>query len=133
MLKGRGFKRGHLVFSVVILLGFFLYWTFTNVHVYEQKVIKQQKVNEFTNLYITEGSAGATTGNTYKYYLYSSRSTLKDFEKEMYDYEPMLFTDDADAKVDIKDNNLYMTVKGKIYFFTNQQDGLFIQLNASSY
>lgn len=131
MLKGRVFKRLCIAFSTIVLLGYFLYQAFHNVHVYEQKVIKEQKINDFTTLYVTEGSAGATTNNTYKYYLYPSRSTAK-FEKEMYDYEPMLFTDDANVGVTVKDSKLYLTVRGRIYSFTNQQDE-FIHLDASSY
>lgn len=131
MLKGRGFKRLYITFSVILLLGYFFYQAFHNLHIYEQKVIKRQKINEFTTLYVTEGSAGVTTNNTYKYYLYPSESTAE-FEKEMYDYEPVLFTDDANVGVTVKDSKLYLTVRGRIYSFTNQQDE-FIHLDASSY
>jgi len=100
---------------------------------YEQTIIRKESIGEFNTPYVTEGSAGATTENTYKYYLYPSAKTEKEFLENIRDYPSVLFTSDSDVKMQLKGKNLYFTVKGTIYSFTNQSDSVFIYLNSTPF
>jgi hypothetical protein len=87
----------------------------------EQEIIKMVKVNNLANLYITEASAGATTGFSYRFYLYDATKDDKAFMASLEDdHEPFMITTDKDALKKIENDAIYLSVKGTIYAFHNQ-------------
>ena len=133
MQKERVFRKRY-IFSVLAIAFFgYLIKVVLDFSPYEQTIIRKESIGEFNTLYVTEGSAGATTENTYKYYLYPSAKTEKEFLENIRDYPSVLFTSDSDVKMQLKGKNLYFTVKGTIYSFTNQSDSVFIYLNSTPF
>lgn len=101
----------------------------------DQTVYKVVKVNSEVSLYVTEGSAGATTDFVYQYYLISPDVTEEAFLKGIGDkYQPFLSTSDGKAKIDINDDAIHLNVKGDVYRFTNGASySTTIYLNASPF
>lgn len=86
----------------------------------DQTIYKVEKVNPQIMLYITEGSAGATTDFVYQYYLIPSAVTKSDFLKYLDDkYQSFLSTSDGNPEINISDGAIYLTVKGNVYSFNN--------------
>ena len=133
MQKERVFRNKYIFFVLVIVFLGFLIKVVLDFSPYEQAIIRKESIGEFNILYVTEGSAGATTKNTYKYYLYSSKKTEKEFLQDVRDYPPVLFTSDQNVQIQVKGRYLYFTVKGVIYSFTNQSDSVFIYLNSTPF
>lgn len=100
-----------------------------------QTVYKVEKINSKVPLYITEGSAGATTNFVYQFYLVPPEVSKDAFLKGVGDkYHAFLSTSDASAKVDISDGAIHLNVKGNIYRFTNGASySTTIYLNASPF
>lgn len=100
-----------------------------------QTVYKVEKVNSQVTLYITEGSAGATTDFVYLYYLVPSAVTKSDFLKDLGDkYQDFLSTSDENAKIDISNGAIHLTVRGDVYSFNNGASySTTIYLNASPF
>ena len=67
MQNAQVFKKRYLL---LILLAVVAYRIYNLLHFspLEQVIIKKVKVNNLANLYITEASAGATTGFSYRFY-----------------------------------------------------------------
>jgi hypothetical protein len=101
----------------------------------DQTVYKVEKVNSKVSLYITEGSAGATTNFVYQFYLVHPEITKEAFLKGIGDkYQPFLSTSDGNAKVDINDGSIHLDVKGNVYCFNNGASySAKIYLNASPF
>lgn len=101
----------------------------------DQTVYKVVKVNSEVSLYVTEGSAGATTNFVYQYYLVSPDVTEEAFLKSIGDkYQPFLSTSDGKTKIDINDDAIHLNVKGDVYRFTNGASySTTIFLNASPF
>lgn len=99
----------------------------------DQTVYKIKKVNTKVSLYVTEGSAGATTKFVYQFYLVPPEVTKETFLKGIGDkYQPFLSTSDGSAKIDINDSVIHLDVKGDVYRFTNGASySTRIYLNAS--
>ncbi len=133
MQKERVFRERYIVIVLVIAFLGYLIKMVLDFSPYEQTIIRKESIGEFNTLYVTEGSAGATTENTYKYYLYPSAKTEKEFLENIRDYPSVLFTSDSDVKMQLKGKKLYFTVKGTIYSFTNQSDSVFIYLNSTPF
>lgn len=88
---------------------------------FEQIIIKKVKVNNLANLYITEASAGATTGFSYRFYLYDATKDNEAFLASLKDDdEPFIITTDKEALNKVEDDRIYLSVKGTIYTFHNQ-------------
>lgn len=101
----------------------------------DQTVYKVEKVNSNVSLYVTEGSAGATTNFVYQYYLVPPKVTEAAFLEGIGDrYQPFLSTSDGSAKVVINDGAIHLDVKGDVYRFTNGASySTTIYLNASPF
>lgn len=101
----------------------------------EQTVYKVEKVNSQVSLYVTEGSAGATTDFVYQFYLVPPEVTEAAFLKGIGDkYQPFLSTSDSSAKIAISDRAIHLDVKGDVYRFTNGASySTTIYLNASPF
>lgn len=101
----------------------------------EQTVYKVEKVNARVSLYVTQGSAGATTGFVYQFYLVPSEVNEADFLKGVGDkYPPFLSTSDGSTKIDIRNGAVHLNVKGDVYRFNNGASYLTtIYLNAAPF
>ncbi|MCK1966878.1 hypothetical protein MT962_000665 [Franconibacter sp. IITDAS19] len=101
----------------------------------DQTVYKVEKVNSQVSLYVTEGSAGATTAFVYQFYLVPPKVTEATFLKGIGDkYQPFLSTSDGNAKIAIRDSAIHLNVKGDVYRFTNGASySITIYLNASPF
>jgi len=133
MQKERVFRKRYIFIVLAIAFFGYLIKVVLGFSPYEQTIIRKESIGEFNTLYVTEGSAGATTKNTYKYYLYPSVKTEKEFLADVRDYPSVLFTSDPNVKIQLKGRYLYFTVKGTIYSFTNQSDSVFIYLNSTPF
>lgn len=118
----------------LVIVAFYGAWKAINSPV-DQTVYKYEKVNSQITLYITEGSAGATTDFVYQFYLVPSAISKSDFLKNTGDkYQAFLSTSDASTKVDISNEAIHLTVKGKVYHFNNGASySTTIYLNASPF
>ncbi|WP_067701905.1 hypothetical protein AAGR22_11015 [Erwinia sp. HDF1-3R] len=131
MRNVRVFKWAVVIFAIVAL---YSAWKVLNSPI-DQTIYKVEKVNSQITLYVTEGSAGATTGFVYQYYLVPSAVTRNNFLKGLGDkYWAFLSTSDGSAKIDISDLAIHLTVKGDVYSFNNGATYLTtIYLNASPF
>lgn len=110
-------------------IGFSLFFGF------EESIIRREKINNNHMLYITEGSAGATTAFVYQYYVVPAGITDKEFLKGVNDeYPSFLSTSDRDAKVEIEGSSIRLSVPGNVYKFHNGTSyAITIHLNAAPY
>jgi hypothetical protein len=120
--------------ALLVVIVFYGAWKAINFPI-DQTVYKVENVNSQVTLYITEGSAGATTDFVYQLYLVPSAVTKHDFLKDVGGkYQPFLSTSDANTKVGISDGNIHLTVKGDVYSFNNGASySTDIYLNASPF
>lgn len=65
------FKKQYLLLILLTVIAFGIYKVL-HFSPLEQEIIKKVKVNNLANLYITEASAGATTGFSYRFYMYDA-------------------------------------------------------------
>ncbi|WP_320727590.1 hypothetical protein [Enterobacter sp. 118C5] len=135
MLSVQVFKNKWLYLSVAIaLVGYGLWRVIDNFLYLEQRIIHRESIGSFSTLYITESSAGATTSNVYKYYLYPGKSSEENFLKEVRNgYEPFLMTTASDVKFNIEENAIHLKVAGDIFKFNNVAGHTFIYLDASPF
>lgn len=130
--------RNAQVFKWIVVLlaiaAFYSAWKFFNSPI-EQSVYKVKNVNSQITLYVTEGSAGATTDFVYQFYLVPSAVTRSNFLKNIGDkYQAFLATSDANTKVDVSNGAVHLTVKGNVYRFNNGASySTTIYLNASPF
>lgn len=114
MQNAQVFKKRYLL---LILLAVVAYGIYNLLHFspLEQVIIKKAKVNNLANLYITEASAGATTGFSYRFYLYDVTKDDKAFMASLEnDHQPFMITTDKDALKKVENNAIYLSVKGTI-------------------
>ena len=120
MRSARDFKKRYVI--AVLLLAIVAYGILkvANFSPFEESVIQRQQINSTTTLYVTEGSAGATTKNVYQYYLVPSEVAESDFLKQAGDkYKSFLSTSDESVKMQINSSAIHLSVKGDVYRFTN--------------
>lgn len=124
MQNAQVFKKRYLL---LILLAVVAYGIYNLLHFspLEQVIIKKVKVNNLANLHITEASAGATTGFSYRFYLYDVTKDDKAFMASLEnDHQPFMITTDKDALKKVENNAIYLSVKGTIYTFHSPADYL---------
>ncbi|KLQ86288.1 hypothetical protein ABF62_09385 [Enterobacter hormaechei subsp. steigerwaltii] len=128
-------SRKKIYILLPILISSYGIWCAVDEFIYiEQDIIRKENIGKVSVLYITESNAGATTSNVYKYYLASSKKSEEAFLGDVRNgYAPFLITTDPEAKVESKENALYITVSGKIYQFSNISYSTFIYLNSSPF
>ena len=120
MQNAQVFKRRYLLLIPLTVIAFGIY-KMLHFSPLEQVIIKKVKVNNLANLYITEASAGATTGFSYRFYLYDANKDDKSFIKSLKDDdEPFMITTDKNALRKVENDAIYLSVKGTIYTFHNQ-------------
>lgn len=120
MQNGQVFKRRYLLLIPLTVIAFGVY-KMLHFSPLEQEIIKKVKVNNLANLFITEASAGATTGFSYRFYLYDANKDDKSFIKSLKDDdEPFMITTDKNALRKVENDAIYLSVKGTIYTFHNQ-------------
>lgn len=63
------FRKGYLllILLAVVVIGVYKVLHYSPL---EQEIIKKVKINNLATLYITEASTGATSGFSYRFYLY---------------------------------------------------------------
>nr|WP_318383644.1 hypothetical protein [uncultured Enterobacter sp.] len=141
MQNALAFKMRYLVITLIMLgvAGIYFLSQFTP---FEQHIIKKIPINRLATLIITEGDAGATTGNSYRYYLFDASKSDTDFMENLKrDDAPFMITSDENAVIKSDKGSVYLTVKGDIYTFNNQgsfrlRDSLYsipVYLSASPY
>ncbi|MEG5464678.1 hypothetical protein [Enterobacter chuandaensis] len=135
MLSAQVSKKKWLYLVVVIaLVGYGLWRVVDNFFYLEQRITHRENIGPFSTLYTTESSAGATTSNVYKYYLYPAKSSDENFLKEVRNgYEPFLMTTASDVKFNIEENAIHLKVAGDIFKFNNVAGHTFIYLEASPF
>lgn len=117
MPNAQVFKKRYilLILLAVVYCGGYKVLNFSPV---EQKIIRKVKVNNLVNLYITEASTGATTGFSYRFYLYDASKNDNAFMASPEDdKKPFMITSDKDAFKMVKNDAIYLSVKGAIYTF----------------
>lgn len=120
MQNAQVFKRRYLLLIPLTVIAFEVY-KMLHFSPLEQEIIKKVKVNNLANLFITEASAGATTGFSYRFYLYDANKDDKSFIKSLKDDdEPFMITTDKNALRKVENDAIYLSVKGTIYTFHNQ-------------
>lgn len=120
MQNAQVFKRRYLLLIPLTVIAFGIY-KMLHFSPLEQEIIKKVKVNNLANLFITEASAGATTGFSYRFYLYDANKDDKSFIKSLKDDdEPFMITTDKNALRKVENDAIYLSVKGTIYTFHNQ-------------
>ena len=120
MQNAQVFKRRYLLLIPLAVIAFGIY-KMLHFSPLEQEIIKKVKVNNLANLFITEASAGATTGFSYRFYLYDANKDDKSFIKSLKDDdEPFMITTDKNALRKVENDAIYLSVKGTIYTFHNQ-------------
>ncbi|WP_343552917.1 hypothetical protein [Pantoea sp.] len=120
MLSALDFKR--VYFFGIVLFGLIAYgiYLLLKVSPLEQTIVYKEKVNNLANLYVTEANAGATTGFSYRFYLYDGSKSDEDFKRSLMDTaSPFLITSDSKALDKIKNGVIYLNIKGRIYSFNN--------------
>ena len=85
----------------------------------EQKLYAKVKVNNWAILYVTQANGGAMTSFTYHYYLWDANKSEADFLSHIDQTTPFMVTNDANVKIDLKDNNVYLRIRGDVYSFQN--------------
>ncbi|WP_039057514.1 hypothetical protein [Enterobacter sp. Bisph1] len=111
------FKKRYILLLLLVIMAFGVYplLHFTPL---EQVIIKKMKVNNLANLYITEASAGATTGYSYRFYLYDASKDDNAFMASLKgDNEPFMITTDKDGLEKIENGAIFLSVKGTVYSF----------------
>ncbi|QWZ49022.1 hypothetical protein [Enterobacter bugandensis] len=120
MQNAQVFKRRYLLLIPLTVIAFGVY-KMLHFSPLEQEIIKKVKVNNLANLFITEASAGATTGFSYRFYLYDANKDDKSFIKSLKDDdEPFMITTDKNALRKVENDAIYLSVKGTIYTFHNR-------------
>jgi hypothetical protein len=115
----RGIRVFKWAVTLLVIVAFYGAYKVLNSPL-EQVVYKVVKVNSTVTLYMTEGSAGATTNFVYQFYLAPSTVTKSDFLKDIGDkYHAFLSTSDENTKIEIIDGNIHLGVRGDVYGFQN--------------
>ena len=129
-----GFKKRYILLALLIFLLIYVLWQVVRFSPFEESIIRRENINPSTDLYITQGSAGATTKNVYQYYLVPINITDEDFYKRVGGkYRSFLSTSDESAQLMIKASAVHITTKGDVYRFNNLTSTTFIYLNASAF
>lgn len=124
MQNAQVFKKRYLLLILLAVVAFGVYKVL-HFSPLEQEIIKKVRVNNLANLYITEASAGATTGFSYRFYLYDATKDDKAFMASLEDdHEPFMITTDKDALKKVENDAIYLSVKGAIYTFHSPVDYL---------
>jgi len=131
MQKERAFKTRYILLPVLFLALVFGWCTYFLKFPVEQEIYKKIKINETTNLYITQASAGAMTSFSYHYYFYDSKKNDADFMAHIDDKTPFMITNDDTASIAVKEGQLYLRVRGDVYSFRNTDRLVTIHLDAS--
>ena len=133
MQKEQGFKKFYILVTLVLTLlygGWHVYFmNFPVAHTLYKKVM----LNSLVNLYVTEANAGAMTSFSYQYYLYDAKKSDEDFMSHVKGQTPFMITDDERATAVVKDEQLYLRVRGNIYSYSNTSYRIRIHLDASPY
>jgi len=133
MQRKQFFRMRHIylpALAMTLLGGWFLYFmSFPVGH----DLYKKVKVNNLVNLYVTQASAGAMTSFSYHYYLVDVKKSDADFMDHINSEKPFMITNDDRATAIVKDDQLYLRVRGDIYSFSNVSYRIRIHLDASPY
>jgi hypothetical protein len=121
------------IFTLIALAIAFVIYKFWGVFSVEQTLYQKVKVNSLVNLYVTQADAGATTAFSYRYYLYDAKKSDTDFMTHAKNETPFMITNDDKATTTIKDDQIFLHVRGDIYFFDNVSYSVKINLDASPY
>ncbi|MFK3659225.1 hypothetical protein ACI2I2_01720 [Scandinavium sp. NPDC088450] len=133
MQKERVFKKRYALVPMFFALMMFG-WIFHSLNFpIEQSLYKKEKVNNLAVLYITEASAGAMTSFSYRYYLHDAKKSEQDFMDHIDDETPFMITSDENAKVTVKDGQVYLSVHGEVFSYRNTGYLAQIHLDASPY
>lgn len=117
MQNARVFKKRYIILTLLAVIAFGVYRVLFPSPL-EQTLIKKVKVNNLANLYITHASAGATTGFSYRFYLYDASKDDKAFMKSLNDNnQPFMITADKDALKKVGNEAIFLSVKGTVYAF----------------
>ncbi|WP_337038592.1 MULTISPECIES: hypothetical protein [Pseudescherichia] len=74
-------------------------------------------MNDKANIYVVQTDAGATTAYSYRYYVVDAKESDADFMANVANAAPFLNTRDEKAVLKVKDNQIYLRVRGEIYSF----------------
>ncbi|MFH0474193.1 hypothetical protein ACGCE5_09385 [Kluyvera ascorbata] len=133
MQKIRVFKKRYILVPVVFALAWLGWVLFFMTFPVGQDLYQKVKVNNLVNLYVTQASAGAMTSFSYRYYLYDATKDDANFMAHVKDETPFMITNDDKATATVKDDQLYLKVRGEIYSYRNTSYSVRIHLDAAPY
>ncbi len=129
----RVFKKRYLLVLAALLVCCIGWIIYVMAFPVGQTLHQTVKVNSLVNLYVTQADAGATTAFSYRYYLYDAKQRDVDFMKHIDDETPFMITSDDKATSTVKDDQLYLRVRGDIYSFSNLNYSVRIHLDAAPF
>jgi hypothetical protein len=133
MQQERVFKKRYILIPVLFAL-FYAGWVFCFMNYpVEHELRSKVKVNNWAVLYVTQANAGAMTSYTYHYYLLDAKTKEADFLSHIDHATPFMVTNDPEVKIDVKDDGVYLHVRGDVYSFHNTSKLANILLDASPY
>lgn len=133
MQQERFFKKRYILIPVLLALAFAGWIFFFMNFPVEQELHSKVSVNNWAVLYVTQANSGAMTSFTYNYYLLDARRSEADFLTHIDQATPFMVTNDPAVKIDVKDDGVYLHVRGDVYSFHNTSKLANILLDASPY
>ncbi|MDZ4030937.1 hypothetical protein ACEZEZ_23580 [Kluyvera ascorbata] len=121
------------IFILIALVIAFVVYKFWGVFSVEQTLYQKVKVNNLVNLCVTQADAGATTAFSYRYYLCDAKKSDADFMAHVKNETPFMITNDDKATATVRDDQLYLKVRGEIYSYRNTSYSVRIHLDAAPY
>ncbi|EAO7484793.1 hypothetical protein O0466_000441 [Salmonella enterica] len=127
----QAFKKRYLLVPAALLVCFIGWIIYFMVFPVGQTLYQTVKLNNLVTLHVTQADAGATTAFSYRYYLYDAKKSDAEFMKHIDDETPFMITSDDRATATVKDDQLYLRVRGDIYSFSNISYSIRIHLDAA--
>lgn len=126
------FNQRRILILIAAIVTFIVYqsWGIFSIN---QTFYKKVAGNSLVNLYVTQADFGATTAFSYRYYLYDAKKSDEDFMSHVKGQTPFMITDDERVTAVVKDEQLYLRVRGNIYSYSNTSYRIRIHLDASPY
>lgn len=128
-VRAFNWRAGVIIVFFLIFIAFAFRDLFTVYENFQEKIT----VNDRLTLYITQVEAGSLSRNRYHIYLFDAKKSTEEFMSNVKDINPVMVTDDDKASVTIKDGDIYIRVRGKVYSFTTVGLDARIHIDSSPY
>lgn len=119
MLSRNLFKWLHCLLTFILLVYVALNHFSSPSSFKDDRLLHKKALDEQSSLYITEYVAGgATVGPVFRYFVYTP--TESDELAVLNAQTPFLVADNADAKISLSQNTLFVEFSGRVYDFHNK-------------